>query len=511
MNTIKLLDCSLRDGGYYNNWDFDKSLVTKYFQAMENLPIEYVEMGYRSKPLNGYFGEYFYCPEYVMRWAKELMPSKKIAIMLNEKDTVIEDLDALLAPCKPFISMVRIAVAPERIPQAAKLAQKIKEMGFEVAFNIMYLSKFASNESILEGLKGLEQFVDFLYLVDSYGGVFPDQVKSIIQKVKSKTPIPLGFHGHNNLEMVMINSITAMEEGVSIIDATITGMGRGAGNLKTELFLTYLAFQKGRDVDFNALSSTVEDFEKLQKVYEWGTNLPYMVAGANSLPQKDVMDWMSKKRYSISGLVNALKSQKNPTQDLSFPTLPTEKSSKVVIIGGGGSVYEHQKGIQEYLLKNPDNIVIFSTARYAHLFNQLPNKQFIALVGNEGHRLNQIFAQLKTIPTCVLSPRPRKMGVYVPENILHQTFELQKIEFSDSYHDSPLAVSIQIALNLNAENIYLVGFDGYNTNIDPSKFELLQENQYLIDKLLATSANVESWTLTNYKNIKQVSLFAYLG
>ncbi len=511
MYKTKLLDCSLRDGGYYTNWDFDKSLVKRYFQAMENLPIEYVEIGYRSKPLSGYYGEFFYCPEYVLQDAKSLMPSKKITIMLNEKDTQVQDLPFLLEPCKPYINMVRIAVAPERIPQAATLAQNIKKMGFEVAFNIMYLSKFASDDTIINGLKGLEQFVDYLYLVDSYGGIFPDQVKDIIQKVKTKTPIPLGFHGHNNLEMVMINSITAMEEGVAIVDSTITGMGRGAGNLKTELFLTYLAFQKGWNIDFNALSSTIEDFDKLQKIYEWGTNLPYMVAGANSLPQKDVMDWMSKKRYSISGLVNALKNQKNPSQDTVFPTLKTNKISKTLIIGGGPSVVENQKAIQEYLLKNQDNAIIFSTARYAHLFNHLPNQQFVALVGNEGHRLKQIFAQLKQVPNCVLSPRPRKMGVYIPENIENQSFELDKITFTDKYFDSPLAVSIQIALNTNADHIYLVGFDGYNTNIDPSKFELIQENQYLIDKLLQTNTNVESWTLTNYKNIKQVSLFAYLG
>jgi len=506
-----LLDCTLRDGGYYTNWDFDKSLVTKYFQAMENLPIQYVEIGYRSKPLKGYFGEYFYCPEYVMRKAKEHMPSKKLAIMLNEKDTIAQDLEKLLVPCKPYIQMVRLAVSPERIPQAAELAQIIKKMGFEVAFNIMYLSKFASNEAILEGLKGLEQFVDFLYLVDSYGGVFPEQVQSIIQKVKTKTTIPLGFHGHNNLELVMINSITAMEAGVSILDATITGMGRGAGNLKTELFLTYLAFQKGVPVDFNALSSTVEDFEKMQKQYEWGTSLPYMVAGANSLPQKDVMDWMSKKRFSISGMVNALKNQKNPEQDTAFPLLEITPAHKTLIIGGGISVKEHQDAIQEFLLKNPDTVIIFSTARYAHLFNHLPNPQYIALVGNEGHRLNQIFSQLTKIPTCVLAPRPRKMGVYVPQKIEKQTKELENITFSDKHHDSPLAVSIQIAINLQAGYIYLVGFDGYNTQIDPSKYELIQENQYLIDKLLALPVTVESWTATNYKNISQASLFAYLG
>lgn len=508
---FKILDCTLRDGGYYNNWDFDKKVVENYFQAMEALPIEYVEIGYRSKPMKEYFGEYFYCPEYVMKWAKSLMPSKKLAIMLNEKDTDVASLEYLLNPCKPYIAMVRIAVNPERIPQAKQLAQAIKSMGFQVAFNIMYLSKVANSPQILETLVGLEPFVDYLYLVDSYGGVFPEQVKNVLQIVKTKTSVPIGFHGHNNLELVMINSITAVEAGAEIIDSTVLGMGRGAGNLKTELFLTYLAFVKKVPVDFNALSATVEDFEKMQKQYEWGTNLPYMVAGANSLPQKDVMDWMSKKRYSISGLITALKNQKNPEEDRAFPSFHHEPISQVVIIGGGQSVPQNQYALEQYLLQNPEIGIIFSTARFAHLFNHLPNKQFIALVGNEGHRLSKIFGQLKSEPVCVLSPRPRTMGAFVPDVVASHTFEVPKITFANKYFDSPLAVAIQIALNLNASQIKLIGFDGYNTSLDPSKLELFQENQYLIDQAVQLpQVQVESLSFTNYQRIPQSSIFAFL-
>ena len=72
MDNIKLLDCTLRDGGYYTDWDFDKNLVIDYCRAMEELPIDYVEVGYRSIPLNGYLGEYFYCPDYVLKELKGL-------------------------------------------------------------------------------------------------------------------------------------------------------------------------------------------------------------------------------------------------------------------------------------------------------------------------------------------------------------------------------------------------------------------------------------------------------
>ena len=101
---MKLLDCTLRDGGYYTNWDFDKKLVLAYCKSMEKLPIDYVEIGYRSIPLDGYLGEYFYCPEYVMSELKQLMPSKKLAVLLNEKDIRVSHIAELLEPCKKYIS-----------------------------------------------------------------------------------------------------------------------------------------------------------------------------------------------------------------------------------------------------------------------------------------------------------------------------------------------------------------------------------------------------------------------
>ena len=100
-----------------------------------------------------------------------------------------------------------------------------------------------------------------------------EDVKETIQLVKSKTNVPLGFHGHDNLEMGLINTITAIDAGCDIVDATVTGMGRGAGNLKTELLLTYLENAKGLPVKYRELSKVVSEFEELRKFHQWGTSL----------------------------------------------------------------------------------------------------------------------------------------------------------------------------------------------------------------------------------------------
>lgn len=156
-------------------------------------------------------------------------------------------------------------------------------------------------------MKGI---ADYFYIVDSYGGVYPQDVTETIQLVRSYiSDVPLGFHRHNNMELALINTLTSIKEGCEMVDATITGTGRGGGNVKTELLLTALNAQGRLEVDFNQLSKVVDGFTALQKTYEWGTNLPYMVSGAYSLPQKDVMDWVGKRFYSFNSIIRALQNQ----------------------------------------------------------------------------------------------------------------------------------------------------------------------------------------------------------
>lgn len=510
---LKLLDCTLRDGGYYTDWDFNKELVKDYCQAMESLPIDYVEIGYRSNPLKGYLGEYFYCPLYLMRRLKEMMPNKKLVIILDEKNTKIEDLDDLLNPCKEYISLIRMAISPDNFERAIPIAKKIKEKGFEVGFNVMYMSSWRGNKEFLEQIPQIEGLVDYFYMVDSYGGVLPEDVKDIIELLKTKTTTPLGFHGHDNLEMGLINSITAMDLGCDIIDSTITGMGRGAGNLKTELLMTYLASKKKWDITFDALSGIVDSFEKLQESYKWGTNLPYMVSGAYSLPQKDVMNWMSKRRYSISGIVNALQEQVKDNESIEFPELKKVTDySRAIIIGGGENAISNFNAVKVYfeLIKEKDNLcIIHASTRHSKLYNELKIPQFYCLVGNEGHRMQKVFKNLTLVEHKCILPYKRNMGSFVPADILDHTFVLPQNTFTDCYEDSPLATSIELCLFFEIKKIDFLGFDGYDVTKNKSEFEIAKENQYLFDRLKEVNIQFSSLTKTKY-DINESSIYSKL-
>lgn len=510
---MKILDCTLRDGGYYTNWDFDDELVLEYAASMEALPIDYVEVGYRSFPKKSYLGQYFYSPEYVLKKLKELMPSKQLTIILDEKDVTVEQIEhGLLEPCKPYVSMVRIAIDPKNMGRAISLAKKVKSEGFKLAFNVMYMSSWKEDPSFLENLVGLDDTIDYFYMVDSYGGVFPEDVRQTVKLVKSKTNVPLGFHGHDNLEMALINTITAIEAGCEIIDATITGMGRGAGNLKTELLLTYLENSHALPVNFTALSSVVSDFEDLREHYKWGTSLPYMFSGAKSLPQKDVMEWVGLNRYPLGSILNALNNQKQAVKDnLQLPILEkSKKYEKAIILGGGNSAREHKIAIKKLISQSTNSCLIHAGTRNVSDYLDLDCDQYYGLVGFESDKLlKQIGDFSKITQRCIYPPFPRVMGTVIPNAIINLSSELKEITFTNSNVDSPLALAIQSALDLGAREILLSGFDGYDNSIDENQFTMARENQEILDDALSLAdCKVLSLTPTKYKNIKVTSIYS---
>ena len=510
---MKLLDCTLRDGGYYTDWDFNSGLVDTYIESFNYLPVDYIEIGYRSKPMKGYLGQYFYCPVHVVEHLFN-KTNKKLVVILNEKDVRVTDAEELLLPVKPFVTMVRLAIDPENFLRAVELGKAIKELGFELSFNVMYMSKWQKHPQLMDNLHLLEGLADYLYMVDSYGGVYPDDVESIIKRIREKTNIKLGFHGHNNLELALINSLKALEHGVEIIDATVTGMGRGAGNLKTELLLSVLQAKYHIEFDFNYLSKVTDAFSRLQLEYGWGTNLPYMVSGANSLPQKQVMEWVSKRFYSFNSILRALSNQSKGIEDNhQLPALnlaESEKSDVVLIVGGGPSVIEHAKAISAFLKNNPCCIVIHSSSRNAMVFKELPNRQYFCLVGNEGHRLEEVFKNADTISgKCVLPPFPRKMGTYIPDSVLNRSFELHTINFTDKLKDTHTSLAIQTAIELGAKVVNVVGYDGYfGASMGQREQDFFLENEYLLNKANEAGLKCISLTKTRYDNMVQGTLYA---
>lgn len=508
---MQILDCTLRDGGYYTDWDFNGELVGTYLKGMNELPIDYLELGYRNNSEKEYLGKFGYTPVYLLKQIRQLS-NKKLAVMLNEKSTKIEDLEHLTEPIKGLVDMIRLAVDPKNLLRAVELAKAVKAQGFEVGFNVMYMSKWSQYGGFYENLKGLHGVVDILNMVDSFGGVMPNEVKDIIRRLREKVDCKIGFHGHNNLEMGLANTLAAIESGVDSVDATILGMGRGAGNLNMELLLTYLN-KDGLNVDFNALSDVITAFQPLFEQYRWGTQLPYMISGANSLPQKEVMALVTNRVYSFDSIVRGVQNKKDKVEDnAKYPILEEEKFENVIIIGGGNSPVEHLEGITNFIRSKKNIALVFATARHAGKFLSIDVPQFYCLLGREAKRLRANVSAEQFKAKCVLPPYPRKLGTDVPAYAEKATYELPKIEFTTEYQDSCTTLAIQTALNICKGNIYIVGYDGYPGSVLSEKeVALSNENMALLqDYEKYTGTKMKSLTPSLYPELEVESIYQYI-
>lgn len=519
---VELLDCTFRDGGYYTNWDFDPALVRTYLASMARLPVQHIELGYVNDPAPGYAGEFFFLSRDKLRQARAaLRPDQKLVVMIDGKGTTPARMGPLFGHLAGIVDMVRITVSPDKLDHGIALGRALKAAGMKVGFNVMYLSTFQNDLAKIAPAFEARDAYDSLALVDSYGGCTPGRVEVLFRELRAALPdVPIGFHGHDNTCLAMANSIAAIEGGADVIDGTLVGMGRGAGNLRIEAMLAYLGARPAggqggnTPVDYQALSAVVEPFEDLQREYGWGTNLPYMISGVNNLPQRDVMDWISKKRYSVMSIVQALQRQSMDTSDMrAYPALPPmqDPSRPVLVIGGGASVPRHLEAISRFVARN-GALVLFSSSRHMPLAEALGGDQMLCLPGHDAMRA-EVTAWLGRLTAAVVSTPPRVQGC-LPDGFRIAVLQAPPLTATGDSNGgpvsdiSPLDLAFGAVAALGARECLLVGFDGYET-ASAAEQALAQEVQSMLDTFRARfpQMRLRSLTPTRYE-VDSTSVYA---
>mgnify|MGYP001294986426 CR=1 FL=1 len=506
---MKILDCTLRDGGYYTNWDFDNKLVNEYLKLVKNLPIDIIEIGYRGNTnKKSYLGEFYFLTTSNLKKIKsKIGKNKKLSIMIDTKDwNNPKELKNNLSKCKGIVNIVRFAVNPRKISKIKNFLKITKELGFEVAVNLMYSHIILKDEKIIKNVLGLKKYFNILYIVDSYGTLISGNVKSIINKIKSlNNKILLGFHSHNNLELALSNSIEAINNEINYLDSTFTGMGRGAGNLKTELLLSYLSLKKGvlKIKNFKNIGFVVDQFEKMKLKEKWGTSLPYMISGSTQSPQSEAMQLIKSKRYDMTDIITYLYKKDKIIPKVS-KTLSTNKKD-ILIVGGGESVKITINYIREYLVNNPKTFIIFSSSRNLDFFKKIKNKSIICITGNEITKIKKsVLPKNNFLINNIIDDKtilPKKVSNF---------FKLKKNELDKKINNSPLAISLAAAQEIKAKNIYLVGFDGFEKNDKINDYSLFKENQNILN-FYKSKLKLISLTDTIYENLLKSSIFKHLN
>ena len=535
-NKLKVLDCTLRDGGYYNNWNFSIHLINKYLKVMSDIKVDYVEIGFRSLERKEFRGPCAYTTDQFLNDLK-IPKTLKVGVMINGAELIKANtlkkntslVSSLFKKAKfSKVKLVRIASHYSELSKVMPVASKIKSLGYKVAINLMQISDRTENE--------IKQFCDLakkynmdaVYFADSTGSLNRYQTLEIVKNFKENWKTDLGIHAHDNMDMAMENAMMALNNGVSWIDSTVLGMGRGPGNVKTENLVFEIEKKFKRKVNYSSLIKLIEDdFIPMKNKYGWGSNVYYYLSGLYGIHPSFIQGMLSAKNFSsdeILAVIDNLKTEggKKFSNDLintykqyfigkgngKYEPLKNIKNKDVLILGSGPGVKEHKIALESFIKKYKPFVIALNTQ------NSINSKLINTRAVCNTLRLLTDHKSFKHLPQKLILPYQRlsnlikdkfkkvnklDFGVEVKNN----TFRFMK---SSAIIPNTLAISyaLGIANSGKAKRIYIAGFDGYEAE-DPKRREM--DELFSLYQSLKKKSELTSITPTKYK-VKSTSVYA---
>ena len=307
---IKVLDATIRDGGLVNDFYFTDDFIKNLYKANVKAGVDYMEFGYRADKEMfdvDQFGKWkFATDEHIREIVGDNDTDLKLSIMadVGRCDYKNDIHDRSDSP----VDLIRVATYVNTMPAAIAMIEDANRKGYETTCNIMAISN--AKESDIE--KALEMLgkscVDGIYVVDSFGSLFPEQIRRIsdqYMEIADKYGKYIGMHAHNNQQLAFANTIEACAQGVSYLDATMSCMGRGDGNCQMELLLGFLKNPKYKL--FPVLKFIEENIESLKQAgVEWGFDIPYMLTGQLNQHPRAAIAAMKEGRKDYTGFVKEL-------------------------------------------------------------------------------------------------------------------------------------------------------------------------------------------------------------
>lgn len=307
---IKVIDCTIRDGGLINKWQFSDEFVRKVFVALSKAGVDYMEIGYKSS--EKYFsreenGKWKFCrDDDIKKIIDGIETDMKLSAMADIGRIEFEDIPP---KNESVLHMIRVACYAKQVDKAISLAHHCMDKGYEVTINLMAVSTVLERD-LDEALNDLSKSeVPAIYLVDSFGTLYCEQIQSLTKRYMEALPgKQIGIHAHNNQQLAFSNTIEAIICGINRLDATLYGMGRGAGNCPLELLL---AFLKNPKFDIRPVIEVIQElFIPLKSKIEWGYHIPYMITGIlNEHPRSGIKAMAEKElpdlKQFYEDLVNA--------------------------------------------------------------------------------------------------------------------------------------------------------------------------------------------------------------
>ncbi len=532
--TPVLVDCTLRDGGYYNGWDFSNDLIEEYLQAMALSSVDFVELGFRSLETDGFRGGCAYTTDQFIR-SLSIPPSVALGVMVNAGELeghgggAVAAVESLFAPAADSpVQLVRIATHFHEVEGAFEACAKLQELGYLVGINLMQIADRTNDEIGHVAEQASVVGPDVLYFADSLGSMDTVQTTEIIKALRCHWAGPIGIHAHDNMGLALVNTMHALDEGVIWIDGTVTGMGRGAGNAKVEYLLIELADRCDARLNIDPLVSLIEKhFRPMQAEFGWGSNTYYYLAGRYGIHPTYVQAMLADSRYAKEDVlavidhlqfeggkqfsVEALETGRNfyaSTPLGSWASSTVMDGRDVLILGSGPGVERYQNALEDYIVSCTPLVMAFNTDSVLSdelVDLRVASHPFRLLSNVEAHLKFQqpLMTPLSMLPKSIRDSLAGKevfdFGLAVQPGVF---------EFSDCHCVLPtsltVAYAIAAATSGRANRIYLAGFDGYSTN-DPRNAEV----DDLLARFFDTGGVPEILTITPSRfSVRAVSVFS---
>jgi len=537
MNDITFLDCTLRDGGYYTDWDFNLDKTKKLLEGLNESGVNVIELGYKAPYSNGkYYGLFRNCNEDYLNFISK-NDQAEYAFMIDVKEFVNETsvnhaiLDKYIKDADNSVfSWVRLASYLSTVWAIPELAEYFRAKGYKVTFNLMGGSLLSEDELKSSLHTASRANIDVFYIADSFGAFYPEDVRKLIRFIKSCYSGKTGIHTHENQGLAYINTLTAIEEGVDFVDGTVCGMGRGAGNLRTEQFLLGYA-QKYGDDRYNSsalLPSIVSFIEPLKARHKWGFHYSYMFSGLMNIHPTYCQQLSDGDRYTSEETHNILRNIPDEKRS-KFNKAVLEKAVQGVINIETESFTANTADVFDLKLLQSDTLLIIARGNQAgnnmtglinlierkkipvlecNLTGILPDEMHRFLVILNKNKINKYIEKDEHPDVHLITGQPIRQGSGVSQRtyfpVTLGTLDISNDTLIIPDYDAGL-YAIALSMKAGVKNILLAGFDGFN---DPD-LNAVKDLYFSQCAILAEKLGISLFMITpsRYKSIPQSSLY----
>ncbi|MBR3355805.1 MAG: aldolase catalytic domain-containing protein [Oscillospiraceae bacterium] len=496
-----LLDCTLRDGGYINDWEFGHDNIVNIFERVVSSGIDVIEVGFlddrRTFDINR---SIFPDTESAQMIYGKL--NKKQAMVVGMIDYGTCDIANLQLQTESFLDGIRVIFKKDKMHEAMEYCSKVKDLGYKVFSQLVSVTSY-SDEELMEVIRIANRVKPYaLSMVDTYGLLNPKDLTHIMQIIDENLDkeIVLGFHAHNNFQLGYINATTVLDYATDrdvLVDGTLYGMGKSAGNAPIELIALYMNEHYGKNYLVTemqeAITTSVMDFQRRSP---WGYQLFYYIAASNRVHPNYVSHLMNKRTLSVTAINEILQKipddqklekniklveqlyidyQKRECNDEeSIELLKAElKGKTVLVIGPGSTIGTYRKEINKYISeKNPTIIAINYIPQGYH-----PQYLFITnatrYLQSETKLHDEINSDIKIIASSNLTTSDREFDYVINySSVIDEGAEIP---------DNSMCMLIRTLIRCECKNVSLAGLDGYTPD-NVNYFDIDKEYSFLKDK-----------------------------